>query len=110
MVTRTVTGFSLNGERPVAGRAIVFHAENGDKVGCGIITPSAAKLTIIGGYPGYSGELAIKGLLHTMDTPAGLRLGGTLTGLEAGVTGGWHVHGGFTCDDADGVFGHYTLS
>ena len=40
-------------------------------------------------------------------TSAGVRIAGTLAGLAPSSGGGWHVHSGYTCADADGVFGHY---
>ena len=32
---------------------------------------------------------------------------GVMGGLEPSVTAGFHIHAGYTCDDADGVGGHY---
>ena len=40
-------------------------------------------------------------------TSTGSRYKGCLTGLEASVSGGWHVHSGFTCGSKWGVGGHY---
>ena len=37
----------------------------------------------------------------------GITMMGTLTGLEASVTGGYHIHSGTTCASADDVGGHY---
>ena len=32
---------------------------------------------------------------------------GMLVGLEPSVTGGWHVHTGYSCEDTAAVGGHY---
>ena len=40
-------------------------------------------------------------------TQGGLRVRGTIAGLPASQSGGWHVHVGSTCDAHEGVFGHY---
>ena len=58
-------------------------------------------------YPGYEGDLEVKGTLEVGTTADGVALVGTLAGLEASATGGIHIHSGFTCDDADSVGGHY---
>ena len=46
-------------------------------------------------------------MLTIDDTPSGVQLRGTLSGLPASTSGRWHVDSGYSCDDAAGVFGHY---
>ena len=36
-----------------------------------------------------------------------LHIFGIITGLDPNSQGGWHIHTGFTCDDATAVGGHY---
>ena len=40
-------------------------------------------------------------------TDDGVSMRGVMGGLEPSVTAGFHIHAGYTCDDADGVGGHY---
>ncbi|KAH8066203.1 hypothetical protein JL722_619 [Aureococcus anophagefferens] len=61
----------------------------------------------IGAYPGYAGDLAVSGVVVVSETDGGIEMTGTLTGLEASVTGGYHIHSGTTCASADDVGGHY---
>ena len=101
-----VAAFSLSGPtRPVDGRAVVVHAADGTRVACGLLTPTSGEFAELGAYPGSSNGTA-SGLVLVEDSPTGVALRGTLAGLAPG-TGGFHVHGGYTCDDAAGVFGHY---
>ena len=41
---------------------------------------------------------------HVTESDGTLTITAVMTGLGAGMTGGWHVHSGFSCDDAGG---HY---
>eukprot|EP00966_Prymnesium_polylepis_P167354 3868880-Prymnesium_polylepis.2 len=72
-----------------------------------------AEVIHVASYPGYAapstGALAqgVRGLFFSQDSTVGVNITGVLTGLEPGVTAGWHVHAGYSCDDATGVFGHY---
>ena len=70
MVSTTVAGFSLQDMSPVTGRAIIIKSALGsspassDRIGCGIVIPSKAAVTLIGPYPGYSGsQTVVRGLL-----------------------------------------------
>ena len=59
----------------------------------------------IGQYPGADrGQHAAR---PQCSLPAARFFNGFVTGLEPGQKGGWHVHSGFTCDDAAKVGGHY---
>ena len=49
----------------------------------------------------------VGGTLAVQSAAGKLHVTGFLTGLEPGQTGGWHVHTGFSCDDASEVGGHY---
>ena len=79
-----------------------------DKIACGIIEPTSGLVASIGAYPDYTTNgYNISGTILVTSTDSGINITGTLGGLEASVSGGFHVHSGFTCDDADGVGGHY---
>ena len=55
-------------------------------------------------YPGYTGSLSVNGTMVVQDTLSGIRLFGTLFGLEENTMGGVHIHTGVTCASAGG---HY---
>ncbi|KAH8050002.1 hypothetical protein JL720_15471 [Aureococcus anophagefferens] len=105
--------FTLDGAYPVAGRAVVIHAADGTRIGCGVLEdavyasigpyPGYAMMqsATLGPYPGYDGDLAVAGSVMVMQTDAGIELTGTLGGLEASATGGFHIHSGTTCASAD---------
>merc|ERR1719473_170212 len=107
MVTYTTTDFSLEGVRPIAGRTLVVHMPdgNGARAACGVITASAAAVTWVDTYPGYTPGLMVKGMLMTAPTSTGIWQMGVFTGLQSGATGGWHVHTGSSCAEAAGVDG-----
>ena len=58
-------------------------------------------------YPSYSGNSNVDGTILITQLNGGVNISGTLRGLEASTKGGVHIHSGYTCDDADGVGGHY---
>ena len=89
----TVPGFSIDEIMPVAGRALVVH-DAANRIGCGVIIPSKAEVTLIGAYPGYSGSQSVRGVLAFSETQSSLTIKGTVTGLQTSRSGGWHVHAG----------------
>jgi len=103
----TMVGFSLWDAMPVAGRAIVIHDATGTRIGCGLLNFSPGQVAHLQDYPGYSGSLAVKGTIVATETTTGIQLTGTLAGLPASTTAGFHIHSGFTCVNAAGVGGHY---
>ena len=69
---------------------------------------STYQVASIGAYPGYTGDIAVSGVVVVSETDDdGITMMGTLTGLEASVTGGYHIHSGTACASADDVGGHY---
>ena len=113
-VTWSSSDFSLTGARPVLGRTIVVHLADGVKAACGVIEPSTAEMTWLGDYPGYEGGRKVRGLVGIADRSDGVQIEGLITGLEGSVTGGWHIHSGYSCSETkDGteptgaVGGHY---
>ena len=117
--TLVLDDFTLDGAYPVAGRAVVIHAADGTRIGCGVLEDAVyasispypgytmMQSATLGPYPGYDGDLAVAGSVMVMQTDAGIELTGTLGGLEASATGGFHIHSGTTCASADDVGGHY---
>ena len=96
-VTWSSPDFSLTGARPVSGRTFVVHLADGVKAACGVIEPSTAEMTWLGDYPGYAGGRDVRGLVGIADRSDGVQIEGLITGLEPGVTGGWHIHSGYSC-------------
>ena len=92
--------FSLGGDYPVAGRAMVVHAANGDRIGCGVLMSTAGEVVTLGKYPGYNGmyENTVTGTVIVTNTDdrdsMGVSIMGTLAGLEMDKTGGFHIHSG----------------
>mmetsp|Transcript_18239 Transcript_18239/g.57351 ORF Transcript_18239/g.57351 Transcript_18239/m.57351 type:complete len:935 (-) Transcript_18239:294-3098(-) len=103
----STTEFSLFDDNPVAGRAIVVHASDGSRVGCGLIEPTSGIFAEFSPYPGATDARRVSGLAVVTDLSDGIHFAGVITGLEANVTGGLHVHEGYTCRDAAGVGGLY---
>ena len=112
-VTWSSSDFSLTGVRPVSGRTFVVHDKDGKKAACGVIEPSTMQVTSLGAYPGYTGGRMVGGLVGIADRSDGVQIEGLITGLESSVTGGWHIHSGYSCSEtpagltAGAVGGHY---
>jgi Cu/Zn superoxide dismutase len=123
--------FTVSTGYPLAsnyGHAVVVHAPNGTRVGCGVLTstsnaptavptapptvaPTAlvgpALIATIGAYPGYIGNAASGTVLVTAASAGQLRLSANLEGLPPHSTDGVHIHAGTSCDSASLVGGHY---
>ena len=109
-ISLDLLSFTLDGEMPVSGRAVVVHdsaAKGGARSGCGIIVPAKPAVTHVGKYPEYSGDMTVEGTVLVSESMSTVTIRGTLIGLEPNVTGGLHIHGGYSCEEAAGVFGHY---
>ena len=111
-------GFSLTGEYPVAGRVIVVHDANGEKIGCGVIESTSGEVIQLANYPGLSSSndpYNVSGTLLVSDSSlGGINITGTIGGLQPDATGGIHVHAGYSCSDdiyndnfGDSVGNHY---
>jgi len=106
-----VPGFSLRGPMPILGRTLVVHNSLGERVACGVIEPANGMSVALTPYPGYRGD-PIEGVMVVTQASAGIpgvTMSGTLAGLPSSSTGGYHIHTGSTCYDAEGVFGHYFI-
>lgn len=63
-----------------------------------------AQLALIGRKPAYEGRLEVRGLLvltrfvEASDGSSRARMAATMTGLEADVSGMWHIHEGHSCN------------
>ena len=109
--------FSLTGDYPVAGRTIVVHASDGTRIGCGIIESTPGEVVQLGRYPDLAQTIGynVSGTFLVSDADSGgINITGTMGGLQASVSGGLHVHSGYTCsndiyDDlySVSVGGHY---
>ena len=76
---------------PVAGRALVIHdSDAGGKarIGCGVISPTTAQITVIGRDPKHVGGLSVKGLLALRPVGTGLEIQGSLVGVAPSETAG----------------------
>ena len=98
----------------VAGHAVVVHAPNGTRVGCGVLD-STTFVATVGAYPGYDtsqpGALVVSGtVVVTPELGGGILFTGYLNnggGFPASSSGGLHIHTGTSCEAADAVGGHF---
>lgn len=105
---------------------MVVHTSSGSRAGCGILgAATEAQRTAygratLGNYPGtidstapdgFGGYVAVPraGALTVqyLEPTGELQLTGVATGLEPSVTGGLHIHTGYSCSDPSLVGGHY---
>jgi len=109
----------------IAGRALVVHDSTGARVACGELPaslfrpPSSTKRISVDlkPYPGYTGDLAVKGLAGAWLSGANAGVWWALSGLETencrmvpegvGNACGIHIHTGMDCTDATSIGGHY---
>ncbi len=102
------------------GHAVVVHAADGTRVGCGVLGSMKtngrcrAKKEIkklqacISAYPGTEYAASGKIVVSFNTTTADLNFKYRLRNLEASIEGaGVHIHSGTTCSDASKVGGHY---
>ena len=109
-----VFGLSFGGASclDVAGHAVVVHAPDGTRVGCGVIDANSG-IANIGSYPGYTGTLSVAGTaVVTAEGVSSILFTGSLqTGsggsFPASASGGIHIHTGTSCSTADAVGGHF---
>merc|ERR1711998_507533 len=103
-VTAAALGLSPEG---FAGRTLVVHNEGGDRVACGVFGVTVEQIASLASYPGLDSVSTVAGDLLVQADSSQLVITGSLTGLEASVTGGLHIHSGTTCSDASAVGGHW---
>ena len=111
-IDKTMPSFSmhLRDELPVYGRTVVVHlaSDSAVKPACGVIggafgVTGAAAFTEQ--FPGYDGAYpSVRAAAHVTESDGTLTITAVMTGLGANTEGGWHIHSGFSCDDAGG---HY---
>jgi len=101
------------------GHAVVVHAQDGTRIGCGVLSDGrgAARSceaektmlqTCISKYPGYDGDLNISGKVKLRYEHEELRFRYRLRDADTDCKEcGIHIHSGTTCDDAALVGGHY---
>ena len=96
---------------PVAYRTFVVHDSSSARIGCGIVGNPTTAVATLTAYPDYSGGLSVDGTIAVTEMlrpSGGIYVFGTLTGLEASVTGaGIHIHSGVSCATTDGPAGHF---
>ena len=94
-----------------------MHASDGTRIGCGIIESTPGEVVPLGRYPDLAQTIGynVSGTFLVSDADSGgINITGTMGGLQASVSGGLHVHSGYTCsndiyDDlySVSVGGHY---
>jgi len=98
------------------GHAVVVHAADGSRIGCGVIQRAATGGTCmvttklqgcVSPYPGSNSTVTGKILVSIETATKELTYNYFLKNLESSVKGGTHIHSGTTCDDAALVGGHY---
>jgi hypothetical protein len=99
------------------GRAFVVHGHDGGRIACALLTEGAVfSASGFVPYPGYSGELSVKGTVSVSTSATTQTIAMAFSGLDMGcATGagtaanscGVHIHSGKTCSDASLVGGHY---
>ena len=101
----------------VSNHAFVLHSSSGSRIGCGVIKPIPALFAKITAYPGsteftgISGLVSVNQFLSTTNGMSYVSLNADVAGLPKSTTGGFHIHVGFTCEDASVVGGHlYTFN
>ena len=94
-VSLQVEDFSLGGTNPVAGRTIVVHDSSGIRIGCGVLQTTAGEIVSVGAYPASSTDYTVTGTLVVTNFLSskknGIKIEGTLGGLEASKDGGIHI-------------------
>ena len=110
-IDKTMPSFSMHLQDvlPVYGRTVVVHLASNSAVkpACGVIggafgvTGASVHTDIMPGYTGGSNVRAAAWVGYVDGT---LTVNAVLSGLGSEMTGGWHIHSGFSCDDAGG---HY---
>lgn len=112
-VTLTVQSFSVGKTRPVLGRALVAHAADKSRLGCGLIggggAPGVTKaMADIDTYPGTDTPAPdVNGLFWISEAGGSFVIDGVLSHLPPNHVGGWHIHAGFSCDSHEAIGGHY---
>lgn len=107
VIDRTIAGFSMHDSMNVTGHTLVVHDAATTRVACGLVGEATLGVVRIGPYPPTNnaarGTLKVEYHAQTDE----LAITGILTHLQASANGGWHVHAGYTCDDAALVGDHY---
>ena len=85
----------------MAYRTFVVHDSSAARIGCGIVGNPTTAVATLTAHPDYSGGLSVDGTIAVTEMlrpSGGIYVFGTLTGLEASVTGaGIHIHSGVSC-------------
>jgi len=101
---RTGHGFEAN-----IGHAAVVHDADGTRIACGILTQREILETSLSRYPGYTGDLNVKGSINVrFNGDDSLTLQLKASGLTPNCKDcGVHIHAGTSCESNDLVLGHY---